>query len=241
MYSARAGHDEDLPCRAVLIILSARVGPRTLAAIERRGTWHWSSALSLGLRALLDCLCGARLIGGAAARHLPDDPRQLIGERHHRNVPPLAREQMPRPARQWVAVAALSVLAQHRLRADHEQAAQTRRAPLGDARQLPALAAGADPWREPEPGRELPAAGEAPRIIADRRLQADGSDGTDPGNLQQQAAQLRLLGALGEPGLEHAQSLLQGEEGGKELTHGRAQLLGQLPPARRCFQFRKPP
>ena len=175
-------------------------GPRTLAAIERRGNWHWSSALSRELRALLDCLCGARLIGGAAARHLPDDPRQLVGERHHRDVPPLAREQMPRPARQWVAVAALSVLAQHRLRADHEQAAQARRAPLGDARQLPALAAGADPWREPEPGRELPAAGEAPRIIADRRLQADGSDGTDPGNLQQQAAQLRLLGALGEPG-----------------------------------------
>jgi len=53
MYSARDGHDEDLPCRAGLIILSARVGPRTLAAIERRGTWHWSSALSRGLRALL--------------------------------------------------------------------------------------------------------------------------------------------------------------------------------------------
>src|SRR5690349_9931649 len=107
MYSARDGHDEDLPCRAGLIILSARVGPRTLAAIEQRGSWHWSSALSRGLRALLDCLCGARLIGGAAARHLPDDPRQLVGERHHRDVPPLAREQMPRPARQWVAVAAV--------------------------------------------------------------------------------------------------------------------------------------
>jgi hypothetical protein len=31
-------------------------GPRRLAAIERRGSWHWSSALSRGLRALLDCL-----------------------------------------------------------------------------------------------------------------------------------------------------------------------------------------
>src|SRR5919198_5884039 len=87
-------------------------GPRKLAAIERRGNWHWSSALSRALRAFFEYLCGARLIGGAAARHLPDDPRQLVGERHHRDVPALAPEQAPRPHGQSIAMALLPVLAQ---------------------------------------------------------------------------------------------------------------------------------
>jgi hypothetical protein len=39
MYSARDGHDEDLPCRAGLIILSARVA---------RGDWRPLSGKELG-------------------------------------------------------------------------------------------------------------------------------------------------------------------------------------------------
>jgi uncharacterized caspase-like protein len=138
------------------------------------------------------------------ARHqqLPGDAGDFVGERHRCELRCFALEQREQPGR--CTAAATSRLLDHGGRSRHQHATQHLISGAGDLAE-PDLAGGGMIFRcQPDPGREVPAGREQPRI---GRLhhQRRGADRPDPRNLGKTPA----VGISAVPGHQPGLDLLQ--------------------------------
>ena len=121
--------------------------------------------------------------------HRPDDPGDFVGQSDRRDFPWPALQQSQQPSSgrlpPWLGDA------DHRRCPHHQQLAQPLIAGFTDPPQAMLAPRGMLPWRQPEPGREMPPALEVCRV--DRQRHGDRGDRPD-NNLHRDFAGVQLKG-----------------------------------------------
>ena len=156
-----------------------------------------------------------------AGQHGPSDARELVGQRHHRDIGVTPREQGRDPAAE--AVRFTLDPPRHATGAMDQQVAQIGVAALADAEQPVMAAGGMLAGYQAEEGRQAPAITEQARVAADGGEQGGGDQGADAGDGHQALGRFALAGEggnlgviLGHPLVEVTQLVRQALEAGTE-------------------------